>query len=121
MSNINELYELWLEKTTNIPELHDELAGVRGREDEIADRFYRYLEFGTAGLRGVLGAGTNRMNVYTVNQVTQGLCDFLNDRYEHAAVAIAYDSRINSTLFAEESAAFSILNSMYRSFFPSNW
>jgi len=118
MSNINELYELWLEKTTNIPELHDELAGVRGREDEIADRFYRYLEFGTAGLRGVLGAGTNRMNVYTVNQVTQGLCDFLNDRYEHAAVAIAYDSRINSTLFAEESAGVLAANGIKAYIFP---
>ena len=101
MTNIKELYELWLEKTKNDPELNEELVCVRGNEDEIADRFYRSLEFGTAGLRGVLGAGTNRMNIYTVNQVTQGLCDFLNDKYEQAAVAIAYDSRINSALFAE--------------------
>ena len=64
---------------------------------------YTHL-FGTAGLRGVIGAGTNRMNVYTVRRATQGLCNYLNKQYKNAAVAIAYDSRIKSELFAREAA-----------------
>ncbi|MEI6579846.1 MAG: phospho-sugar mutase, partial [Eubacteriales bacterium] len=104
MSNIYELYTLWLEKTKNDTELNTELKDIGGKDNEILDRFYCSLEFGTAGLRGVLGAGTNRMNVYTVNQVTQGLADFLNARDTEPTVAIAYDSRINSELFARESA-----------------
>ena len=104
MSKENDLYELWLKKTKNDTPLNEELKSVEGKPEEIADRFYRSLEFGTAGLRGVLGAGTNRVNTYTVNQVTQGLADFLNQEYTGASVAIACDSRINSTLFARESA-----------------
>jgi hypothetical protein len=64
---IKDLYDLWLKKTEGNAELHDELSAIEGKEDEISDRFYRALEFGTGGLRGVLGAGTNRMNVFTVN------------------------------------------------------
>lgn len=60
---IKDLYDLWLKKTEGNAELHDELSAIEGKEDEISDRFYRALEFGTGGLRGVLGAGTNRMNV----------------------------------------------------------
>lgn len=60
---IKDLYGLWLKKTEGNAELHDELSAIEGKEDEISDRFYRALEFGTGGLRGVLGAGTNRMNV----------------------------------------------------------
>ena len=118
MNDINELYGLWLEKTKNDAELHAELLAVSGREDEITDRFFRYLEFGTAGLRGVLGAGTNRMNVYTVNQVTQGLADFLNSSYIEPVVAIAYDSRINSELFARESAGVLAANGIKSYIFP---
>lgn len=101
---IKELYELWCEKTKGNAELNGELEAIRGKEDEISDRFYRALEFGTGGLRGVLGAGTNRMNVFTVNQATQGLADFLNSKYESPSVAIAYDSRINSDVFAKGAA-----------------
>ena len=75
-----------------------------GQEEEIYDRFYRELEFGTAGLRGVIGAGTNRMNIYTVRQTTQGLANYLKSRGGQPAVAIAHDSRIKARLFAEESA-----------------
>lgn len=73
-------------------------------EAEIADRFYRDLEFGTGGLRGVLGIGTNRMNIYTVRKATQGLADYLNATALPKAVAIGYDSRINSDVFAKETA-----------------
>jgi phosphoglucomutase len=118
MNNTKELYELWLEKTKNDAELYDELLGIASSEDEIADRFYRSLEFGTAGLRGVLGAGTNRMNIYTVNQVTQGLADFLNSRFTNPSVAIAYDSRINSELFARESAGVLAANGIKAYIFP---
>ena len=101
---IKDLYDLWLKKTEGCAELHDELAAIEGKEDEISDRFYRALEFGTGGLRGVLGAGTNRMNVFTVNQATQGLADYLNAKYDSPSVAIAHDSRINSDVFARGAA-----------------
>lgn len=68
-----ELYELWRKKATGDADLIKELESIEGQEEEIYDRFYRELEFGTAGLRGVIGAGTNRMNIYTVRQTTQGL------------------------------------------------
>lgn len=99
-----ELYELWLEKAVEDKDLTDELQKIKGNNDEIYDRFYRSLEFGTAGLRGVIGAGTNRMNIYNVRLATQGLATFLNKKYDKSAVAISYDSRIKSTLFAEEAA-----------------
>lgn len=101
---IKDLYDLWLKKTKGNAELHDELSAIEGKEDEISDRFYRALEFGTGGLRGVLGAGTNRMNVFTVNQATQGLADYLNAKYDSPSVAIAHDSRINSDVFAKGAA-----------------
>lgn len=102
--DLNALYQQWLEQATGDPDLTEELRDVAGKEDEILDRFYKKLEFGTAGLRGVLGAGTNRMNIYTVGAATQGLADFLNANYEHPSVTIAYDSRIKSDVFAVEAA-----------------
>lgn len=102
--DINELYNEWLEKATADPDLKTELTSIKGNDDEILDRFYRSLEFGTAGLRGVIGAGTNRMNYYTVCQATQGLADFLNAHYTEPSVAIGYDSRIKSEYFAKEAA-----------------
>lgn len=102
--NINALYNEWLEKATADPDLKAELIAVKNNEDEILDRFYRCLEFGTAGLRGVIGAGTNRMNYYTVCQATQGLADFLNKHFENPSVAIGYDSRIKSDYFSIEAA-----------------
>ncbi len=104
MNDINALYKLWSEKATADPDLLRELNEINGNEDEILDRFYKNLEFGTAGLRGVIGAGTNRMNVYTVNQATQGLADYLNSEFENPSVAIAYDSRIKSDVFSKSAA-----------------
>lgn len=104
MNDVNKLYELWLEGAKDNAEIHDELLAIKGNDEEILDRFYRNLEFGTAGLRGVLGAGTNRMNTYTVCQATQGLADYLNSKYESASVAVGYDSRINSDVFSKQCA-----------------
>ena len=101
MNDINALYKVWCEKAVLDPDLQEELASVEGKADEILDRFYKNLEFGTGGLRGVIGAGTNRMNVYTVGQATQGLADYLNEAFDEPSVAIAYDSRIKSDVFAE--------------------
>lgn len=102
--DINTLYNEWLEKAVADPDLKAELESIKGKDDEILDRFYRCLEFGTAGLRGVIGAGTNRMNYYTVCQATQGLSDFLNAHFENPSIAIGYDSRIKSDYFSKESA-----------------
>ncbi len=104
MNNINKLYDLWIASATADKDLIPELESVKGDEEAILDRFYKNLEFGTAGLRGVIGAGTNRMNVYTVNQATQGLADYLNEEFDEPSVAIAYDSRIKSKVFAESAA-----------------
>lgn len=103
--DINALYNEWLEKATGDPDLKAELESIKGNDDEILDRFYRSLEFGTAGLRGVIGAGTNRMNIYTVGRATQGLADYLNANYNNPSVAIGYDSRIKSDLFSKEAAS----------------
>ncbi len=103
--DINALYNEWLEKADGDPDLKAELESIRGKDDEILDRFYRSLEFGTAGLRGVIGAGTNRMNIYTVGRATQGLSDFLNKNYENPSIAIGYDSRIKSDYFSKEAAS----------------
>ena len=104
MNDINSLYSLWCEKAVADPDLKTELSSIDGKDAEINDRFYRNLEFGTAGLRGVIGAGTNRMNIYTVNQATQGLASYLLSEYSNPSVAIAYDSRIKSTDFAKSAA-----------------
>ncbi len=104
MNDINKLYDIWLSSATADADLIPELESIKGDEEAILDRFYKNLEFGTAGLRGVIGAGTNRMNVYTVNQATQGLADYLNESFENPSVAIAYDSRIKSKEFAESAA-----------------
>jgi len=102
--DIHALYGEWLEKATADPDLKAELESIKGNDEEILDRFYRSLEFGTAGLRGVIGAGTNRMNVYTVGRATQGLSDFLNANYDAPSIAIGYDSRIKSEYFSKEAA-----------------
>lgn len=104
MNDINKLYDIWLSSATADADLIPELESIKGDEEAILDRFYKNLEFGTAGLRGIIGAGTNRMNVYTVNQATQGLADYLNESFENPSVAIAYDSRIKSKEFAESAA-----------------
>ena len=101
MNDINALYSLWKEKAVLDGDLQEELKSIEGDEEAILDRFYKNLEFGTGGLRGVIGAGTNRMNVYTVGQATQGLADYLNEEFDEPSVAIAYDSRIKSDVFAK--------------------
>lgn len=99
----NELYNLWLQNVKD-GNILSELKNICNDDSEIYERFYKDLEFGTAGLRGIIGAGTNRMNIYTVRRTTQGLADYLNENYKEASVAIAYDSRNKSGLFAKESA-----------------
>lgn len=101
---VSEKFDLWLSRATDDPDLIGELRDIANDENEINERFYRELEFGTAGLRGVLGAGDNRMNIYTVRKATQGLADYLNARYSSSRVVICYDSRIKSDLFAQEAA-----------------
>lgn len=102
--NTNQLYDLWLKNATEDPDLIPELESIKDDQDAVYDRFYRELEFGTAGLRGVLGAGTNRMNIYVVRYATQGLANYLKKNYNKASVAIAGDSRIKSDVFVKEAA-----------------
>lgn len=97
-------YQRWLATPLDDSDLLPELLSVQGNEEEIADRFAIDLSFGTAGLRGVLGAGTNRMNVYTVGRATQGLADYINEKEGAHAVAISFDSRHKSQLFARRAA-----------------
>lgn len=118
MNDIHMLYDLWCEKATADEDLLPELQSIQGNEDEILDRFYKNLEFGTAGLRGVIGAGTNRMNIYTVNQATQGLADYLNADFENPSIAIAYDSRIKSDVFARAAACVLAANGVQVYLYP---
>ncbi len=104
MPQIQEEYRRWMGQQLEDEALAQELRSIEGREEEINDRFYTDLEFGTAGLRGVLGAGTNRMNIYTVRRATQAYADVLKERFTSPTAAVAYDSRINSELFARETA-----------------
>ena len=100
-----EVYESWLSNPYFDEATKDELKSLSGNEKEIEDRFYRELEFGTAGLRGVIGAGTNRMNIYTVRKATQGLANYILKQNESGkGVAIAFDSRRMSPEFADEGA-----------------
>lgn len=100
-----EVYESWLSNPYFDEATKDELKSLSGNEKEIEDRFYRELEFGTAGLRGVIGAGTNRMNIYTVRKATQGLANYILKQNESGkGVAIAFDSRRMSPEFADEAA-----------------
>jgi len=99
-----ELYDLWCKNAKEDPDLKAELEEIRGDSEAINDRFYRDLEFGTGGLRGVIGAGTNRMNIYTVRRATQGFADYLNQEYDTPSVAISYDSRIKSDVFSKAAA-----------------
>ncbi len=96
-------YELWLKKVDN-PNLLEELRSIKNSEEEIQNRFYKFIDFGTAGLRGIMGVGTNRINLYTVRWVTQGLAEYLRSTVENPSVAISYDSRNNSKNFASYAA-----------------
>ena len=94
----------WLSQQLEDADLAEELQAMKGNEKKIEDCFYKELEFGTGGLRGVIGAGTNRMNIYTVAKATQGYADYLNGNFQSPTVAIAHDSRIKSDRFAEVAA-----------------
>ncbi len=100
-----EKYLEWREKIPAESNLADELRQIENDETEKEDRFYKDLEFGTAGLRGVIGVGTNRMNIYTVSKATQGYANYLNKKCAAPSVAIAYDSRHKSDIFAETAAS----------------
>ena len=100
-----ETYAIWKAAKLEDPDLVAELQEIEGKDQEIMERFYRDLEFGTAGLRGVLGVGTNRMNIYTVGLATQGMADYVKQAFSNPTVAIAYDSRNKSQLFAQVTAS----------------
>jgi phosphoglucomutase len=106
MTDINKLYEKWLEKATEDSDVSEELKEMAGDSSRIEDAFYRDLAFGTGGLRGVIGAGTNRMNIYTVAKASQGLADYVceNFKKEDRRIAVSYDSRIKSDLFSKIAA-----------------
>ena len=99
-----EEYKRWMEADLEDPDLKPELSRIEGNDDEIKERFAVALKFGTAGLRGVLGAGTNRMNIYVVRQATQGLANWVKTQGGTQTVAISYDSRIKSDVFAKNAA-----------------
>ena len=97
-------YKRWLAADLEDPALTEELRQIAGKDEQIKDRFAVALKFGTAGLRGVLGAGSNRMNIYVVRQATQGLANWVKTQGGNQLVAISYDSRINSDVFAKNAA-----------------
>ena len=102
--DIKQTYNEWLENAVEDKDLTAELESIKNNEDEIYDRFYTALKFGTAGLRGIIGAGTNRMNIYVVRQATQGLANYVLKKYGSGSVAISHDSRIKADLFMNEAA-----------------
>ena len=118
---MNELYNLWLEKLDKASPLYQELLDIQGDENEITERFYREIEFGTAGLRGICGAGTNRMNDYTVGRATQGIAEYILKSGEDPkkGVAIAYDCRYHSKEFSEMAAEIFAGNGIRSYLFPS--
>ena len=113
-----DLLELWMERAKEDADLSAELAEVQNDPAAVEDRFYRDLEFGTGGLRGVIGAGTNRMNIYTIRRATQGLADYINASGVPKAVAIGYDSRIKGALFCKEAARVLAANGITAHLYP---
>ena len=113
-----EKYQAWLDSEIISEEIKNELRAIKD-EKEIEDRFYKDLEFGTGGLRGVIGAGSNRMNIYTVSQATQGFADYLNANFENPSVAVAYDSRNMSPEFAKAAALTLCANNIKVNLFES--
>lgn len=115
-----DVYKQWCENKYFSEETRDELKSIAGNDAEIEDRFYKNLEFGTGGLRGVIGNGTNRMNIYTVRKATQGLANFIiKENAADRGVAIAYDSRRMSPEFADEAALCLNANGIKAYIFPS--
>lgn len=115
-----KIYDFWLENPYFDQETKEELLKIKEDEKEIEERFYKNLEFGTGGLRGIIGAGTNRMNIYTVRKATQGLANFiLKENAQEKGVAIAFDSRNMSPEFAREAALCLAANGIRAYIFPS--
>ena len=110
--------DLWLARAGEAPDLTAELEAVKTDADAVTDRFYRDLEFGTGGLRGVIGAGTNRMNIYTIRRATQGLADYINAEGLPKKVAIGHDSRIKGELFSREAARVLAANGITAYLYP---
>ena len=110
--------DLWLARAGEDPDLTAELETVKTDTDAVTDRFYRDLEFGTGGLRGVIGAGTNRMNIYTIRRATQGLADYINAEGLPKKVAIGHDSRIKGELFSREAARVLAANGITAYLYP---
>lgn len=117
--NSSESYKLWCSSNYFDEETKAELKGIGDNEEEIEERFYKNLEFGTGGLRGIIGAGTNRMNRYTVRKATQGLANYIiKENAREKGIAIAYDSRNKSTEFAWEAALCMAANGIKAYIFP---
>jgi phosphoglucomutase len=116
--NILSSWEKWRNQKLADKDLTAELESIKGLESEIFDRFYKNLKFGTGGLRGVIGAGTNRMNIYTVAKATQGYSNYLKKREDFPSVAIAYDSRIKSDVFAKVAAGVFAANGICVHIYP---
>ena len=104
MNDINKLFSVWKEKAKKDRDVAEELKNMEGDSEAVSEAFYKDLEFGTAGLRGIIGAGTNRLNVYTIGKASQGLAAYVNSLNKSRKIAIAYDSRIKSELFAKTAA-----------------
>ena len=113
-----QVYDLWCARAVEDPDLRAELAAVQGDEAAVTDRFYRDLAFGTGGLRGVIGAGSNRMNIYTIRRATQGLADYINAEGLPKKVAVAHDSRIKGELFSREAARVLAANGITACLYP---
>lgn len=108
----------WLERAVDAPDLIAELNAIKDDPGAVTDHFYWNLSFGTGGLRGVIGAGPNSMNLYTVRRATQGLADYLNASNLPKSIAIAYDSRIKGNLFARETARVLAANGIIAYLYP---
>ncbi|MCR4841864.1 MAG: phospho-sugar mutase [Eubacterium sp.] len=106
MDRINELYKVWRENAKGDPDVEKELVAMENDDETKEDAFYRDLEFGTAGLRGVIGAGTNRINIHTVAKASQGLANYVNNHFsgDDRKIAMSYDSRIKSDVFSKVAA-----------------
>ena len=118
MRNYQQYYEEWLNSSLLSKEEKEELISIKNNDTAIKDRFYRDLEFGTGGLRGVMEVGTNRMNRFIIRRATQGLANYLNKKRQNPSVAIAYDSRNHSDEFAKETAATLAVNGVKVYLYP---
>lgn len=118
MNDVRKLYDLWKVNALDDEDLVEELRSIENDDAKIEDAFYRDLAFGTGGLRGVIGAGSNRMNIYTVAKASQGLANYLNKNYNHPKVCIGYDSRIKSDLFAKTAAGVFAANGINVEIYP---